>query len=113
MGREVKLIIKEDNQATIKVAKTGYSAKLRNITRHHKVDLGSIAEELENQNIDIEYCKTEEQCADVFTKGLEPQKWPNALELIGIRCDKADPNEPIWPGRRTMQDEVDDPPNAT
>ena len=43
---------------------------------HHKVDLGSIAEVLESQNIDIEYCKTEEQCADVFTKGLEPQKWP-------------------------------------
>ena len=46
-GREVELVILEDNQATIKVAKAGYSHKLRHMARHARVDIGSIAEVLQ------------------------------------------------------------------
>ena len=48
LGRtDVQLVIHEDNQATILVAKKGYSPKLRHIARIHKVNLGSISEQLE------------------------------------------------------------------
>ena len=35
----------------------------------------------------MEYCKTDVQAADIFTKALPPQKWGPALRLLGIRVD--------------------------
>ena len=67
LGRSVKLRIEEDNQACIKVVKAGYSQKLRHILRTHKVNLGSIKECLDSEQIDIEYIHTDEQAADIFT----------------------------------------------
>ena len=84
MNRDVHLEIFEDNQATIRVVKKGYSAKLRHISRTHKIDISSIFEIIELDNIEIIYCKTDDQAADIFTKALAPLKWPNALSLLGI-----------------------------
>ena len=36
---------------------------------------------------ELEYCKTDDQAADFFTKSLPPQKWGPALRLLGIRTD--------------------------
>ena len=80
-NRKIQLEIMEDNQATIKVVQKGYSAKLRNVLQTHKIDLGSIKEVLEREPVSIEYIKTDEQAADVFTKALVPMKWDNALKL--------------------------------
>ena len=88
LGRSVELIILEDNQATITILKRGYSPKLRHILRTHKVNLGSVKEELDKQEILLEYCPTEYQCADIFTKGLPPNKWNNALQLLGMDTKK-------------------------
>ena len=87
LGRtDVQLVIHEDNQATILVAKKGYSPKLRHIARTHKVNLGSISEQLEEgTGVEIEYVDTAEQAADIFTKALVPQKWDRAIKLLGIR----------------------------
>ena len=49
--------------------------------------MGSIKEEIEKPNISIEYCHTTFQAADIFTKGLAPLKWPNALQLLGIKTE--------------------------
>ena len=84
LGRPIRLFIMEDNQATIKVVRQGYSNKLRHIQRTHKVNLGSIKEVIDMDQVDIEYCKTDELAADVFTKALPPNKWGNALKLLGI-----------------------------
>ena len=35
----------------------------------------------------VGYCKSNDQRADIFTKALEPQKWPHALDLLGIVHD--------------------------
>ena len=35
--------------------------------------------------ISIQYVDTNLQAADIFTKALLPQKWDNALKLLGIR----------------------------
>ena len=88
LGRPCELVILEDNQATIKVAKKGYSQRLRHVPRHHKVDLGSVKECLDKEQFTIEYCNTKFQAADIFTKGLAPNKWPNALELLGTDTKK-------------------------
>ena len=74
----------EDNQATILVVRKGYSPKLRHITRTHKVNLASLAEQFEDENILLSYVSTDKQAADVFTKALEPQKWGAALEMLNI-----------------------------
>ena len=88
LGRDdLELVIHEDNQATILVVKKGYSPKLRHISRTHKVNLGCISEQLApSSGISIQYVDTNQQAAaDIFTKALPPQKWDNALKLLGIR----------------------------
>ena len=86
LDRKVSLLIREDNQATIKVIRKGYSHKLRHLPRVHKVDLSSIKELLDDGHFDIEYVVTDEQAADVFTKALPVHKWDHALGLLGIQC---------------------------
>ena len=67
MGRKVVLRIKEDNQATIKVVRSGYSAKLAAMARNQKVNLGSLNEGIVNHNAIIDYVETAKQAADIFT----------------------------------------------
>ena len=77
---DLELIIHKDNQATILVAKKGYSPKLRYTSRTHKVNRGCISEQIaEGSHISIHYVDTAMQAANIFTKALPPQKWDNAL----------------------------------
>ena len=83
--RDVQVAYKEDNQATIKVVESGFSQKLRHVLRTHKVNIASLNEVIEGSpSASIDYIDTKEQAADVFTKALEPMKWPNALRLLGM-----------------------------
>ena len=84
LGRKVDLVIEQDNQATILVAKAGYSSWLRSVSRTHKVDLGSIKEVLDRDSVQIRYVASAEQAADIFTKAVAPQKWEHALTLLNI-----------------------------
>ena len=90
LGREVKLRIKEDNTATIKVLKKGYSSKLRHVQRTHKLNLGVVKEAIDDQSVYLEHVETTKQAADIFTKDLAPAKWPAALELLGIKTPVAE-----------------------
>ena len=88
LGRPMTLRIHEDNQATILVARKGHSSKLRSISRTHRVNLASLAEQLqEGTGVELEYVKTDFQAADIFTKALPPHKWDHALRLLGMRTD--------------------------
>ena len=84
LGRKIDLIILEDNQATIKVIRDGYSQKLRSTERTHKVNLGSVTELIKQDDVSIEYVPTDFQAADIFTKALPPHKWQAALDLLGM-----------------------------
>ena len=90
LQRSVTLRIHEDNQATILVVRKGYSPKLRHITRTHKVNLSCMSEIIHSDTVELDYCSTDLQIADIFTKALAPQKWGNALKLLGIRTDYPD-----------------------
>ena len=85
LGRDISLVTREDNEATIKVVKKGYSAKLRHVSRTHKVNLGSLYELFHDPKYTIEHVGTNDQCADIFTKGLEPYKWDNAISLLNMQ----------------------------
>ena len=41
LDRVIKLRVKEDNQATIKIFKKGFSPKLSHVARTHKINLGT------------------------------------------------------------------------
>ena len=97
LGRSVTLRVLEDNQATILVIRKGYSPKLRHITRTHKVNLSGLSEVFRDDSAELEYCKTDVQAADIFTKALPPQKWGAALRLLGIRVDLAGELKPRLP----------------
>eukprot|EP00435_Cladocopium_sp_Y103_P065053 s1330_g26.t2 len=47
-------------------------------------------EVLHEDSCELEYCKTDDQAADIFTKALPPQKWGPALKLLGVRVDLPD-----------------------
>ena len=87
LGRSVVLKLLEDNQATILVVRKGYPSKLRRIARTHKINMSGLSEVFQDDSAKLEYCKTDDQAADIFTKALPPQKWGPALRLLGIRTD--------------------------
>jgi len=86
-NRPMKLKIREDNQACILICEAGFSTKLRHITRTHKVNISSIKDELRKDYTEISYTESSDQCADIFTKAVEPQKWGNAVSLIKVLPD--------------------------
>jgi len=85
LKRRMTLRIKEDNEATIKVINKRYSAKLRHLSRTHKVNIACLHETVTAENCQVEYVKSAEQAADIFTKALEPCKWENAINLLRMR----------------------------
>ena len=87
LGRTVDLYIREDNLAAITIAKAGYSPKLRHVSRTHKVNLGSIKDEVVKDNCHLVHHPTDKQAADIFTKALEVQKWGRALNMLGIQTE--------------------------
>ena len=96
LGRTIELDICEDNQATIRVVLKGFSSKLRHISRTHKINLSSVHEVIDQESVHVEDCDTAKQAADIFTKALAPQKWDNALALLGMECNM-EPNASVCP----------------
>ena len=82
-NREVKLVCHQDNSAVIQIVHAGYSPKLRHVSKTHRVNLSSLYEVFEQDPfIRLQYINTELQKADVFTKALQPAKFPSALNLL-------------------------------
>ena len=51
LGRDVHLEVLEDNEATIKIIRKSGSAKLRHVSRTHKINLASTYEQFKDPNI--------------------------------------------------------------
>ena len=83
-GPDVKLKVREDNEATAKVVTTGYSKKLRYLKRTQKISLSSLAEELNKDDVSLALVRSLEQKADVFTKAVAGGLWANAMKLLEI-----------------------------
>ena len=86
LGRSVDLVIHEDTKAAILIAESGFSSKLRHISRTHKVNISSIRDEVTKDGVSLQHIPTNMQAADIFTKALEVQKWAAALNMLSIHA---------------------------
>jgi hypothetical protein len=76
----------EDNQATLKIIESGYSAKLRHMGKTQGVELAFVSDCCRTCGIKAEYINTNFQKGDFLTKGLASAKHCEALKLVNIQC---------------------------
>lgn len=79
---ETKINVFEDNQACIKIIKNP-----ENITRvkHIDIKLKFLVDNINKNNITINYICSEKQLGDIFTKGLTIKKFIDQVYGIGLR----------------------------
>ncbi len=81
---EPKIVLNEDNQATIAVWAAGYSKQLRYLAKTQCVDLAFCHERLSQDDCEMNYIETSLQKGDLYTKGLARAKLESACALIGL-----------------------------
>jgi KUP system potassium uptake protein len=83
MGEEQKAptVINCDNQSSIKLANNPmYHAR----TKHIEIQHHFVREKIQSKEIDLIYCNTDENMADIFTKPLGKTKFEICRELLGV-----------------------------
>jgi hypothetical protein len=53
-------------------------------TKHIEVDCHFIQKKVQSKEIETPYVKSEDQLADIFTKGLEPEPFKNNCRKLGM-----------------------------
>jgi len=97
LGRKMKIIFREDNEATIKIIEKGYSPALRRMNRTHKVNIAWVSETMRGGHFTIVYVKSCRQAADIFTKAfLLRENWLLACRNIAILDPALWGNPPTW-----------------
>ena len=83
-GEEQKesTIIKTDNQSTIKLA---YNPVFHKNTKHIDTQFHFVREKLQSKEIFVEYCKTCDNMADIFTKPLGRVKFEFFRGMLGVQ----------------------------
>eukprot|EP00971_Amphidinium_carterae_P352932 6492774-Amphidinium_carterae.4 len=83
LNREVRLVVREDNSATIKDIESGSSPQLRHVlAKVHRVALGALHEQWEQKLFELSYVASKDQLADIMTKGLPRVKHECALSQL-------------------------------
>lgn len=71
-----------DNQSTIKLAKNSvYHARSKHIEVHHHF----VRDLIERQEVEFQFCRTEDQLADIFTKALSIVKFTKFRDLLQLK----------------------------
>ena len=84
LGRELILIVREDNEAAMKIVAKGYSPSVRYLWRTRRLSVSWLHEVLSSAWAKLEYWKSEAMRADPFTKFIKPSCWEHALGLIDM-----------------------------
>ena len=79
---QMPVVIKEDNQGTIAVARNPIS---HNRTKHIDIKFYYVCEALEDGIIDLIYCSTEQMAADILTKPLTRQCFETLRLEMGLK----------------------------
>ena len=87
LQRDVRLRVREDNEATAKIVLAGYSNRLRHLRRRQKIHVASLSEQLNQPDIGLMLVNTRFQKADVFTKAVAGPLWENEMKLLSILND--------------------------
>jgi hypothetical protein len=71
-----------DNKSAIAMAKNPvYHSRTRHIAiKHH-----FIREAIEEGEVELKFCRSEEQVADIFTKALPKEKFQQFREALGVQ----------------------------
>ena len=76
LGRPVKLIMYEDNQACAKIIQSGKFDKMRHVSRAHGVRLSFMHDCFKRGIFELKDCNTNAMKGDIFTKFFSnPFKW--------------------------------------
>ena len=75
-------VIYEDNQSTISMTK---NPTFHRRTKHIGIKYHFVREQVKNEFIKIMYCPSEEMIADIFTKGLNKEKFWKFRSMMGIK----------------------------
>ena len=81
-------MIREDNEAAIRVMTTGRNPTMNQLHRVHGVGVSSLHETVGRNGravVDIRYCPTDDMKADIYTQPFtSAPRYQHALSLIGI-----------------------------
>ena len=82
--QEALLYVFEDNEAVIKMIIEGRSPTMRHVSRTHRVALDWLFDRINlDSKIQIKYIDTEDQLADILTKGnFTRDEWNPFVELV-------------------------------
>ena len=58
--------------------------KFHNRTKHIEVSYHYVREQVDNKNISVKYCRTEDMLADVMTKGLSKVQFERFRDMLGL-----------------------------
>lgn len=71
-----------DNKSAITIAKNSvFHSKIKHIAIKHQF----IRNVIEEGQVKLEYCKSEEQLADIFTKALPRDRFQRLREALGVQ----------------------------
>jgi hypothetical protein len=94
-GGNLQLRLKEDNEATARILRTGRNPTLRYANRTHKVSLAWLHEQFQYNHYYIDVVGTKSMCADIFTKHFTTKELcHHACSLINHVTDKQSPAVP-------------------
>jgi hypothetical protein len=91
--RPVSTELMEDNSACVTILQTGYSPKLRAMSRTHRISIAALKEALDANHFIIIPTPTKDQLADIFTKALNKIQFLEMRSRIGVAPTK-DPKVP-------------------
>ena len=84
-GNQVMLHVREDNEAMIKVLTSGRNPTMRYLSRTHGININWLHEVSSGQFVKLEYTRTDDQAADIFTKSFEVgTKWEALIPLVNM-----------------------------
>ena len=81
LDSEGPMLIYEDNQATIAMSK---DPQFHGRSKHIDIKFHYVRDQCKNNVIQLKYCPTNDMIADIFTKGLNQDKFKRLRQMLGI-----------------------------
>ena len=85
MQKPIQVRFHQDNDAVLKILKNQYSAKLRRMNPLCRVNVASLCEVLDGEQVSAGYCPSSEQGANGFTKIIPPHELSSTVQQMCLR----------------------------